>query len=45
MPTVPPSSDFLTQHASILVFLAAIVGLGLGAFAVVRLATAVPITA
>lgn len=27
MPTVPPSSDFLTQHASILVFLAAIVGL------------------
>ncbi len=27
MPTVPPSTDFLTQHASILVFLAAIVGL------------------
>jgi NADH-quinone oxidoreductase subunit A len=27
VPTVPPSSDFLTQHASILVFLAAIVGL------------------
>ncbi len=27
MPTVPPSADFLTQHASILVFLAAIVGL------------------
>jgi NADH-quinone oxidoreductase subunit A len=25
--TVPPSADFLTQHASILVFLAAIVGL------------------
>ena len=27
MTTVPPSADFLTQHASILVFLAAIVGL------------------
>ena len=27
MPTVPPSSDFLTQHASVLVFLATIVGL------------------
>lgn len=27
MPTVPPTSDFLTAHASILVFLAAIVGL------------------
>jgi NADH:ubiquinone oxidoreductase subunit 3 (subunit A) len=27
VPTVPPSSDFLAQHASILVFLAAIVGL------------------
>ena len=27
MPTVPPSADFLTQHASILVFLVAIVGL------------------
>jgi NADH-quinone oxidoreductase subunit A len=27
VPTVPPSTDFLTQHASILVFLAAIVGL------------------
>jgi NADH-quinone oxidoreductase subunit A len=27
VPTVPPSADFLTQHASILVFLAAIVGL------------------
>ena len=26
MPTVPPSSDFLTQHASVLVFLAVIVG-------------------
>jgi NADH-quinone oxidoreductase subunit A len=27
VPTVPPSADFLTQHASILVFLVAIVGL------------------
>ena len=27
MPTVPPSGDFLTQHASILVFLVAITGL------------------
>ena len=27
MPTVPPSADFLTQHASILVFLVAITGL------------------
>ncbi len=27
MPSVPPSTDFLTQHASILVFLVAIVGL------------------
>lgn len=27
MPTVPPSADFLTQHASILVFLLTIVGL------------------
>jgi NADH-quinone oxidoreductase subunit A len=27
VPTVPPSADFLTQYASVLVFLAAIVGL------------------
>ena len=27
MPTVPPSADFLTQHASVLVFLLTIVGL------------------
>ena len=27
MPTVPPTSDFLTAHASILVFLGAIVGI------------------
>ena len=27
MPTPPPSADFLTQHASVLVFLAAAVGL------------------
>jgi NAD(P)H-quinone oxidoreductase subunit 3 len=27
VPTVPPSADFLTQHASVLVFLVAIVGL------------------
>jgi NADH-quinone oxidoreductase subunit A len=27
VPTVPPSADFLTQHASILVFLVAITGL------------------
>ena len=27
MPTVPPSSDFLTAHATILVFLGAIVGI------------------
>ena len=27
MPTVPPTSDFLTAHAAILVFLAAIVGI------------------
>lgn len=27
MPTVPPTADFLTQHASVLVFLVTIVGL------------------
>jgi NADH-quinone oxidoreductase subunit A len=27
VPTAPPAADFLTQHASVLVFLAAIVGL------------------
>jgi NADH-quinone oxidoreductase subunit A len=27
VPTVPPTADFLTQHASVLVFLAAIVGI------------------
>jgi NADH:ubiquinone oxidoreductase subunit 3 (subunit A) len=27
LPTVPPSADFLTQHASVLVFLLTIVGL------------------
>ena len=31
MPTVPPTSDFLTAHASILVFLVAIVGILVGA--------------
>jgi NADH-quinone oxidoreductase subunit A len=31
VPTAPPTSDFLAQHASILVFLAAVVGSLLGA--------------
>ena len=31
MPTVPPTSDFLTAHAAILVFLVAIVGILVGA--------------
>ena len=31
MPTVPPSSDFLSAHAAILVFLVAIVGILVGA--------------
>ena len=31
MPTVPPTSDFLTAHAAILVFLGAIVGILVGA--------------
>ncbi len=31
MPQVPPTSDFLTAHASVLVFLGAIVGILLGA--------------
>jgi NADH:ubiquinone oxidoreductase subunit 3 (subunit A) len=32
VPTVPPSADFLTQHASVLVFLLTIVGLLVFAF-------------
>ena len=39
MPTAPPTADFLAQHASILVFLAAVVGsllLGLVAWAALR---------
>jgi NADH-quinone oxidoreductase subunit A len=31
VPTVPPTSDFLTAHASVLVFLVAIVGILVGA--------------
>jgi len=39
VPTAPPTADFLAQHASILVFLAAVVGsllLGLVAWAALR---------
>jgi NADH-quinone oxidoreductase subunit A len=39
VPTAPPTSDFLAQHASILVFMAAVVGsllLGLVAWAALR---------